>query len=356
MQYAQNNHIPIAYEYVDDGVSGTTRNRKSLQKMYKAIEEGYIGTVLVKDLSRLSRDYIHTGELVEEWFPKHGVRLISVADGVDTGITSPSNDVFAIRAVMDDWYARDISRKVRAAIYTKQKAGFCTSAALPYGYYRISNEIRICTERAENVKRIFNAYESGESCREIAYRFKASDRSMSWNDTTIRRMLMNPAYIGRLELHKTEKFNYKSSRKIILPESDYIIYSIPSIISEQQFALIRKMIASNGHRSYQKHALAGMVYCAVCGSPMHISGNPEDGRAICSARKRFHSCTASSVKCSTLTDAADRVLRNDGISDNQINYQKMLAWIRVSPDTISICVKYKPQNHAACIGKNADLI
>ena len=141
LQYAQAHHISVAYEFADDGITGTSQNRKSLQKMYRAIEDGLIGTVLVKDLSRLSRNYIHTGKLVEEWFPQNGVRLISVDDGVDTGMISPSNDIFAIRAVMDDWYARDISRKVRAALYAKQHAGFCTSASLPFGYYRNNQQI-----------------------------------------------------------------------------------------------------------------------------------------------------------------------------------------------------------------------
>lgn len=340
LQFAQTHGIPIHYEFIDEGISGTTQNRKSLQKMYRAIEDGYIGTVLVKDLSRLSRNFIHTGELVEEWFPKHGVRLISVADGVDTSIVSPSNDIFAIRAVMDDWYARDISRKVRAAIRTKQRAGFCTCATLPFGYYRNEDEILIHAEQAEIVRRIFEDYVSGLSCREIANR-------LAWNDATVRRILMNPAYAGRLLLHKTEKYNYKSNRRIRLPESEYISFPVKPIISEQQFAQVQQMLAANGHRIYQKHALAGLVYCAVCGSQMHISGNAADGRAICSMRKRFGTCFAPSVKCSVLTDAVKKVLNEDGVHEGERNYHRYLSCIRVSPEHITICLKYRIQKSVA---------
>ncbi len=334
LQFAQNHGIPIAYEFVDDGISGTTQNRKSLQKMYRAIEDGYIGTVLVKDLSRLSRNFIHTGELVEEWFPKHGVRLISVADGVDTSIVSPSNDIFAIRAVMDDWYARDISRKVRAAIRTKQRAGFCTCATLPYGYYRNAEEIVVDSAQAETVKRIFEAYASGKSCLEIA-------RIWNWNDATVRRILMNPVYIGRLQLHKTEKYNYKSDRRIRLPESEYITFPVQPIISEQLFEIVQGKLAENSHSKYRKHALAGLVFCAECGLRMHISGNAAEGRAICSMRKRFRSCSLPSLSCHELINAVNSVLNKDGIAAQEINYRKYVSMIRVSAEQITIALTYR---------------
>ena len=349
MQFAQTHHITIAYEFIDDGVSGTTQNRKALQKMFRLIEEGCIRTVLVKDLSRLSRDYIHTGELVEEWFPRHDVRLISVSDGVDTGTTSPSNDVFAIRAVMDDWYARDISRKVRTAIRTKQLAGFCTSASLPFGYCRESDMIAVNQEQAEIIQWIFQEYTAGSSCNIIAQKLRNNGQqtahSLSWSDTTVRRILMNPAYTGNLQLHKTEKFNYKSNHRISLPESEYISYSVPPIISEQQFTSAQKRIQANGHHSYPKHALAGLVFCAVCGAPMHISANEADGRTICSSRKRFQNCSAPSVKNSVLENAVNNILKADGIPENQIQYHKLISWIRVSPDIITVCMKYKSHHN-----------
>ena len=141
MQYAQMHGIKVVAEYADSGVSGTKWERCGLQELLRMIEEGGINTVLVKDLSRLSRDYLQTGTLLESWFPMHGVRLIAVNDGVDTGAHSSANDYSPIRAVMDDWYARDISRKVRAAIYARQTAGICTAASLPYGYIRCGGEI-----------------------------------------------------------------------------------------------------------------------------------------------------------------------------------------------------------------------
>lgn len=344
LQYAQAHHISVRYEFADDGITGTTQNRKSLQRMYRAIEDGYIGTVLVKDLSRLSRNFIHTGSLIEEWFPQKGVRLISVDDGIDTGLVSPSNDIFAIRAVLDDWYARDISRKVRAAIYAKQHAGFCTSASLPFGYYRNDRMILIHSSHALIVQSVFQQYEAGDSCCEIAKYLKSrTDTSnlRKWSDTAVRRMLMNTAYIGRFLLHKTEKSSYKSNRRNYLPASAYITYPIPPIISDQQFYHVQEMLKLHGYRVYPKHFLAGSVFCAVCGAPMHVSGTGDSGRAICSTRKRFQACNAPSVCCAELLDAVRQVCRDDGIPESETAVRRVLSCIRVSPEIITICLKYR---------------
>ena len=314
LQYAQAHHISVAYEFADDGITGTSQNRKSLQKMYRAIEDGLIGTVLVKDLSRLSRNFIHTGKLVEEWFPQNGVRLISV------------------RAVMDDWYARDISRKVRAALYAKQHAGFCTSASLPFGYYRNNQQIIVDDLQAEIVKSVYQKYEAGASFCEITRYLKCRPDSADqrkWSDTSVRRILMNSAYTGAFLLHKTEKSSYKSNHRIRLPESEYITYPVPPIISEQQFQHVQKMISLHAHTAYPKHFLAGSIFCAVCGAPMHISGTGERGRVICSSRKRFQSCDAPSVRCSELLDAFRRVCRKDGIPETESVMRRVLSCIRV---------------------------
>ena len=346
-QYAIAHHISILAEYSDDGITGTTQNRKGLQKLFSAIEEGSVHTVLVKDLSRLSRNYLHTGMLIEEWFPQHGVRLISVDDGIDTGIISPSNDIFAIRAVLDDWYARDISRKVRAAISAKQSAGYCTSASLPYGYYRKNSEILIDERKAEIVRMIFDLYESGHSCCSISRTLQNQSNepmpidSMRWNDSTVRRILTNPAYTGTLQIHKSVKFSYKSSRRIHLPESEFISYPIPPIISHIQYTAVQELISRNGHCRYPRNWLSGIVYCALCGAPMHISGNMNNGRIICSTRKRFQTCSAPSISCSEVSEAIRNAFDEDEIPDSEAMYRRMIRTIRISPEMVTICLNYR---------------
>ena len=154
MQYAEHHGFPVIAAFSDDGQSGTQWYRSGLQDLLRTIEDGLVNTVLVKDLSRLSRDYLRTGVLLEHWFPAHGVRLIAVNDGVDTAHPSAGNDYSPIRAVMDDWYARDISRKVRAAIYARQDAGICTAASLPFGYYRTDGRIDKHPEASKHPVRI----------------------------------------------------------------------------------------------------------------------------------------------------------------------------------------------------------
>lgn len=350
MQYASAHHIHVAFEFSDDGITGTTQNRKGLQSMFRAIEDGLIDTVLVKDLSRLSRNYIHTGELVEEWFPSHGVRLISVDDSIDTAIDSPSNDIFAIRAVMDDWYARDISRKVRAAIYAKQRAGYCTASHLPFGYEKSGSEIIVNCAQSETVKKIYREYENGVSCCGIAKVLRALDGSnRKWNDTTVRRILTNPAYTGRLHLHISEKVSYKSNRRVLLPSEEIVIYPIPRIISDEQFIRIKQIMADHRKTKPPKHWLCGKVYCAVCGAVMHVSGF-DDGRIVCSSRKRFQNCTASSVKCRFILNAIADICRQDGIPYSESLRRRLVSAVRISPDQVVICMRYKKPEYLSAGG------
>lgn len=341
VQYALYHGISIAYEFSDDGVTGTTQKRKGLQNLYRAIEDGFIDTVLVKDLSRLSRNYIHTGELIEEWFPAHGVRLISVDDGVDTGAQSPSNDIFAIRAVMDDWYARDISRKVRAAIYARQTAGFCTSASLPLGYQKTEKGIIVSETGAAVVRQIFNAYESGLSCCEIAKKLHQTPGAVCRSDTSIRRMLKNTAYIGKLHLHVTEKASYKSIRRITVPDGQNVILEIPRIISDDQFERVQQASVVRAKKHYPKHWLAGRVYCALCGAGMNVSGSEEDGRIICSSRKRFKSCQAPSVRQKDLLNTIYDIMQRDGIPVRESICRRAVFSVRIAPDCITVCMQYR---------------
>lgn len=347
LQYAEKHHIEIAYEFADDGLSGTNWRRRSLQNLLKAIEAGQIDTVLVKDLSRLSRDYIRTGELLEKWFPEHGVRLIAVNDGVDTGVHSASNDYFPIRAVMDDWYARDISRKVRAAIYARQKAGICTIANVPYGYMRCGDEIQVCKEHAEVIQHIFQAYANGTSCCAIAAALNEANippirqYASGWSDATIRRVLQNPAYIGMLMLHKTEKYSYKSTQRRYLPQSENIVFRIPPLIPDALYQRVQQRMLSAGHSSNPKDWLSGNVSCAVCGSRMYCTGRESAARLICSAKKRHQICKNPSIKKDNLLSLIQTALCQDGIPKKASLLPILIEHISVSQEAVFLRVKYK---------------
>lgn len=347
LQYAEKNRIEIAYEFTDDGLSGTNWQRQALQQLLKAIESGQIDTVLVKDLSRLSRDYIRTGELLEKWFPEHGVRLIAVNDGVDTGRQSASNDFFPIRAVMDDWYARDISRKVRAAIYARQKAGICTAANLPYGYVRSGNDIQICSPQAEVVQRIYHEYANGASCCTIASALNSDciptirSHTSGWSDATIRRILCNPAYIGRLILHKTEKTSYKSTKKQYLPATENIVYPVPVVIPEPLFWQVQRRMKSAAHKPQPKDFLSGAATCALCGSRMYCTGSGTAARLICSTRKHQQCCQNPSIRRDTLIALMQSALNADGIAANFALLPSLIEHISISKEAVLLHVKYR---------------
>ncbi len=122
-RYVNENNLTFIKEYVDDGISGTTFDRPGFNKMLQDIENGKINMVITKDLSRLGRDYIKTGYYIENYFPQNNIRYVAITDGIDTHIDSTNNDITPFKAIMNDYYAKDISKKIRSVYREKQKNG-----------------------------------------------------------------------------------------------------------------------------------------------------------------------------------------------------------------------------------------
>ena len=121
--YVKNNNFNLVKEYVDDGISGTTFDRPGFNKMLQDIENRTINMVITKDLSRLGRDYIKTGHYIENYFPQNNIRYVAITDGIDTYIDSTNNDITPFKAIMNDYYAKDISKKIRSVYKEKQRQG-----------------------------------------------------------------------------------------------------------------------------------------------------------------------------------------------------------------------------------------
>lgn len=130
-RYVSENNLALIKEYVDDGISGTTFDRPGFNKMLQDIENGTINMVITKDLSRLGRDYIKTGHYIENYFPQNNIRYVAITDGIDTYIESTNNDITPFKAIMNDYYAKDISKKIRSVYKEKQKNGeyLCSTPA-----------------------------------------------------------------------------------------------------------------------------------------------------------------------------------------------------------------------------------
>lgn len=346
-QYAETHGIIVSAEFIDDGVSGSRWERDGFQQLLQAVEDGWISTVLVKDLSRLSRDYIRTGELLERWFPQHGARLIAVNDGVDTGDPSAANDYSAIRAVMDDWYARDISHKVRAAIYARQRAGLCTAASLPYGYIRTGGEIEVSEPAASHVRQIFSLYLRGCSASAAAKQMTAAQipapggLSAAWSDTTVRRILKNTAYIGRLRLHTTERRSYKCSRRIELPEECVLWYPVPRVVSDADFEDAQHYLHMRRHRKPAPHWLCGKVTCGICGANMLLSQEKSGLRLICGTRKRSGQCDNPSMPAEMLLSGIRAQLSDVGVHLPDAAYPLLISHITVDAAEAHVNLRYQ---------------
>jgi len=168
--YAKRNGFVNIYHYTDDGVSGTTFDREGFQKMIKAVEENKVSTVIVKDMSRFGRDYLKVGFYTEILFKEKGVRFIAINNGIDSEKQAES-DFTPFLNIMNEWYARDTSRKIQSIFRARMEEGKRVSPSVPYGYYRNpknKQELLVDKESAKVVKRIYRLVIEGYGVTHIA--------------------------------------------------------------------------------------------------------------------------------------------------------------------------------------------
>ena len=231
-EFAKKHRLSVYDTYVDDGWSGTSFDRPDFKRMIGDIDAKKVNMVITKDLSRLGRDYIMTGHYMERYFPENRVRYISLLDGIDTGVESTANDITPFRAIMNDMYAKDISKKIKSVKHDKQRKGLFIGGKPRYGYKmdpNHKNKIIIDEETAPIVRRIFDMALTGMSCRQIAVHLNAekipSPASYAglnqgrigpyagmWSSERISDMLQNETYIGNMVQGRSKKISYKSKR------------------------------------------------------------------------------------------------------------------------------------------------
>ena len=169
-RYVKENNLCLVKEYVDDVISGTTFDRPSFNELLQDIENKTIDMVITKDLSRLGRDYIKTGFYLEDYFPKNNIRYVAITDGIDTYIDSTNNDITPFKAIMNDMYAKDISKKIRSVLKEKQKQGEYMCSISAYGYKKhptIKNKLIVDEQVRDIVEKIFDMYSNGHGSVEI---------------------------------------------------------------------------------------------------------------------------------------------------------------------------------------------
>lgn len=290
--------------FVDDGITGTTMKRPGFQKMLTAIEAGYISAVFVKDLSRLGRNYIEVGKLTEEFFPQYDVRLVAVSDGVDSD--EGDNEFTPFRNIMNEWYAKDISKKRKIVNKMKGNAGIPLSQP-PYGYIKNPDDPRfwvIDPEAADVVRRIYDMALEGYGLAEIAtvlgrdgiinptyyWRSKGVNRSGSkstleptkWGHTTVKKILTLQEYCGDIINFKSYSKSYKMKRRIENPEENRAIFLNvhEPIIDRATWEKVQTLQKGTRRKkptvTQEPSVFSGRLKCPECGGNLNFHFNQKN--------------------------------------------------------------------------------
>lgn len=292
--------------YEDPGYTGTNFNRPAFQRMIRDIELGKINMVITKDLSRLGRDYIETGEYVEKWFPEHDTRYVSVTDGIDTfAVNNGNNDIAPFKSILNDMYSKDLSKKIRTALHTMQKQGKWVGGKVALGYMKDSNDknhLVICEEEAEIVQTIFNMALLGKQVSEIRDYLNNNNiptanqirynKATFWENKTIKNILRNPLYIGNTIQNKRSRISYKNRKLKSNTKEQWIIVenTHEPIVKKEIFERVQKMeIVQKYSRNEKKHhfLLDGLLVCYDCKHKIGVRAR-KDGRLdmVCNNYRR----------------------------------------------------------------------
>ncbi len=333
--YVREHRLPVYDTYVDDGWSGTSFDRPDFKRMIADIEAGRVNLVITKDLSRLGRDYIMTGYYMERFFPERRVRYISLLDGIDTGVESGANDITPFRAIMNDLYARDISRKIKSVKRDKQRRGQFIGGKPAYGYKlhpTEKNKIVIDEAVAPVVRRIFSMALAGMSCRSIAAQLneegiptpaayaglrvpRPGPYTGLWSSERISEMLGNEVYIGNMVQGRSVKISYKSRKCLRQRREDWIVVegTHEPLVDADTFRRVRTLVNSRRTTRSRKYdfLLKGMIFCHECGHPLSVLNRPpasgEDRLFfVCRTYQRFTKagvCTCHCIKEQAVTEA-----------------------------------------------------
>lgn len=316
-RYANQNKYYNTKYYIDDGFSGTNFERPGFTELKKDIENDSVSIVISKDLSRLGRDYLTTGYYIEHYFPLYDVRYIAVNDQVDTDRND--NDFAPFKNIMNEWYARDISKKIRSAYSTKALNGEFTGAYPPYGYDKNpenKHQLIINKNKAKVVKQIFDLYLNGVSIYKISrvlkdsriltpradlYRSNGSYVSMhtkkypyEWAPRTVMNILLNEVYIGNIVCNKNQTKTFKSKQLKRNPMSEWIISENKHelIIDKEAFLEVQEIIKKTKRLPRTPHIniFKGKVRCDKCGKTLALSirnNRTVYGSLSCSTYRRY---------------------------------------------------------------------
>ncbi len=295
--YAKENKFRNIRFYIDDGYSGSNFERPAFKRLLNDIENGEISTVIVKDMSRFGRDHILVGYYTKYYFPDADVRFIAIYDQMDTE-TNPDDDIIPFKNILNEMYAKDCSRKIKAVMKAKGNSGKHLTTIPPLGYMKDPEDKEkwiVDEEGALIVKEIFNLCVKGYGPKQIARiltergietpslylhrkklpcSVKIKQDAEIWDYTTIVGILENEEYLGHTVNFKHYKKSYKSKKSYNNPRENWVIFknTQEAIIDQDTFDIVQQVRA--GRRSLTDmgtpHMLSGMLYCADCGEKMYL--------------------------------------------------------------------------------------
>lgn len=303
--HCERHNIHLVDFFVDDGWSGGNFQRPGFQSMLEELKKGYVNLVITKDLSRLGRDMREASFYAEQYFPEHGIRFMTVLDNFDTAIDNP---LAPLQFAMNEFYLRDCSRKMKAALKERRERGqYC--ACPPYGYKKAAgNKYLLVPDEntAPVVQRIFQQAAEGDSSRTIAlalnaagiipplkYRAQyrdnftekgASRASEIWNNTTVKRILQNRVYLGHTVLGKSKKVSIKSKKKVPLPAQEWTITenTHEPLVTQLIFDRAKENMGRGtkvykGYDQIRKSIFGGIAFCGLCGYSLCSCGTVYKG-------------------------------------------------------------------------------
>lgn len=299
--------------YVDDGFSGANFDRPAFKKLIKDIENQKIDVVITKDISRLGRDFIETSHYIFKYFPEKNIRYISILDHFDTKKPNGMEDIIPFQAIINDMYLKDTSKKIKAIRQNKMREGLFVGSCVAYGYKRSPEDNRkiIIDEYSSGiVRRIFNMKLSGLSNIVIARtltnegisppnvyngrNIKLTYTTNLWKATTVGNILKNQVYIGNLVQHKYDRVTYKSKKKRLLSEDEWIVVNDnhEKIISEDIFNSVNNFGINKECIRIRKnnYILKGLVVCSDCGKTMIVRKDYYKHKKNKNANQSFFCC------------------------------------------------------------------
>jgi len=358
--HAKEKGFEVIGEYVDDGFSGTTFNRPDLNRMIEdAMADTEPSGIMVKDMSRFGRNNAMFMYYVEEIFPNNDILFIALNDDVDTRFEE--NEMMPFKSIMNEYYARDTSKKIRSVKKTTAlNGGFCGSFA-PYGY-RVDPEnkrkLLIDPDTAPIVKRIFELSKQGSSVHQIArtlcedgvlipraYRAMKNGKletstgfkyPTDWVGKNVKMILENQVYLGHMVSHKTQTKSFKNKKPVPVPKEDWIVVknTHEAIIDEETFELVQKFISvkKRPNKTGRPNMFVGLVKCPDCGRNMAFSNpNGKEPRFRCRTYARNSNlCTTHAISYDALvqivmSDIQKHIRNMEALGDQFIEEMQELS-------------------------------